>query len=80
MVYNFQGGFSTVPPKFQWPNENTLQPTRAIFQEIQSKKAPFWLSKFFFILILKMGMNTEQFKKHPVDQSLPTGSELLCLC
>ena len=78
MVYNFQGGFSTVPPKFQWQNENTLQPTRAIFQEIQSKKAPCWLSKFVFTLELKMGMNI--LKKHPVDQSLPTGSELCCLC
>jgi len=60
MVYNFQGGLSTAPPKFQWPNENTLQPTRAIFQEIQSKKAPCWLSKFSFYFGTEQG--DEQFK------------------
>ena len=76
MVYNFQGGLSTAPPKFQWPNENTLQPTRAIFQEIQSKKAPCWLSKIFHF---DTENGDEQFKKHLVDQSPPTGSELLCL-
>ena len=52
------------PPDFRYQNEKQDVATRAAFsRKIQCKIAPRWLSKFFLILVLKMG---DQLKNHPL--------------
>ena len=51
------GWFFNWSTRFSVPKwKNKLQPTRTSFsQNFQCKKAPRWLVKFFFILVLKIG-------------------------
>ena len=61
--------FLTVPPDFQFQNEKQVEAHQSYFlrNKIQCKKAPHWLSKFFFFN-LKLKTMQNNLKKNTLQK------------